>query len=552
MFKLSVLFMRLKVDASFFLSGLDCRILLLSFLAIFLTVFTGNVHAGQITLTWDANTEPHLSGYKIHYGQASRNYDHQIDVGNQTTYSLATPSGDQTTYFAVTAYDSNGQESDFSKEVSWTPSQTQTGSLSVAITPAEAEADGARWRVSGGAWKKSGQTVSGLITGTHTVEFSSISGWSRPANQSVSITHGKFTTSTGNYQKQNNSTLVTLTWDANTEPHLSGYRIHYGQVSRNYDHQIDVGNQTSYSMPPPSGDKTTYFAVTAYDSNGQESDFSQEVSWTPGQTQNGSLSVAITPAEAKTDGARWRVDGGAWKESGQTVSGLISGTHTVEFSSISGWSRPADQSVSVTDNALTTLVGEYTTFIADVPFIVSQSAGEAPLHVTFTVSPPTNPYASYNWFFGEGQTASGESVTHTYASPGTYVATLSIFDVNRTLNEHSVTITVNAADHANEPPTAIISASRKRGAPPLLVKFSGAGSRAAGEREIVSYQWNFGDGISATGRETSHTFELEAEYEIALKVTDNFGNTDTASMTIRADSYLSHILPILIHLLLED
>jgi hypothetical protein len=58
-----------------------------------------------------------LGGYKVYYGLSSGNYTNSLDVGNVTTYKIynLTPG---TYYFAVTAYDTSGNESDYSNEVS--------------------------------------------------------------------------------------------------------------------------------------------------------------------------------------------------------------------------------------------------------------------------------------------------------------------------------------------------------------------------------------------------------------------------------------------------
>ncbi|KAA3619607.1 MAG: hypothetical protein DWQ05_02460 [Calditrichaeota bacterium] len=77
--------------------------------ALFLSVET--------EISWSANSESDLAGYKIYYGKASRNYDQVIDVGKQPGYSITLTETNVTYYFAVTAYDSSGNESAFSEEV---------------------------------------------------------------------------------------------------------------------------------------------------------------------------------------------------------------------------------------------------------------------------------------------------------------------------------------------------------------------------------------------------------------------------------------------------
>jgi hypothetical protein len=74
-----------------------------------------------------------------------------------------------------------------------------------------------------------------------------------------------------------NSAQVTLAWDPNTEPDLAGYRIYYGLLSDQYSFSVDVGNRTSYTLSNLESAKTYYFAATAYDQYGDESDFSDEV-----------------------------------------------------------------------------------------------------------------------------------------------------------------------------------------------------------------------------------------------------------------------------------
>jgi hypothetical protein len=76
---------------------------------------------------------------------------------------------------------------------------------------------------------------------------------------------------------------ATLLWDANTETNLSGYRVHYGTESRTYRRAIDVGNVTNWTLTNLFAG-TNFFAVTAYDTDGLESDFSDEVHWFNGAT----------------------------------------------------------------------------------------------------------------------------------------------------------------------------------------------------------------------------------------------------------------------------
>jgi len=84
---------------------------------------------------------------------------------------------------------------------------------------------------------------------------------------------------------------VALSWDANTEPTLAGYRVYYksGSTLLPFDgteategvSPIDVRSSTTATVSGLDPDKSYYFTVTAYDSLGVESDYSRIV-YVPG------------------------------------------------------------------------------------------------------------------------------------------------------------------------------------------------------------------------------------------------------------------------------
>jgi hypothetical protein len=70
---------------------------------------------------------------------------------------------------------------------------------------------------------------------------------------------------------------VIVSWDANSEMDLAGYKLYYGEVSGVYTSTIDVGNVTEFEVSGLEVGETYYFVVTAYDLVGNESDPSDEV-----------------------------------------------------------------------------------------------------------------------------------------------------------------------------------------------------------------------------------------------------------------------------------
>ncbi|MGH7953509.1 MAG: fibronectin type III domain-containing protein [Limisphaerales bacterium] len=91
-------------------------------------VFSAAIDAYGVTITWDPNSDGNVTGYRLYYGIASHSYANRIDVGNATTTTISNLTSGVTYYFAATAYNSSGLESDFSTEVTYTPG-TSTSTL---------------------------------------------------------------------------------------------------------------------------------------------------------------------------------------------------------------------------------------------------------------------------------------------------------------------------------------------------------------------------------------------------------------------------------------
>ena len=242
-----------------------------------------------------------------------------------------------------------------------------TGSLTVTISPAGAASAGAQWQVDGGALQNSGATVSGLSTGAHTVAFSTVSGFTTPASENVTITSGATTTTNGTYTvvvAQTGSLTVTIS--------------PAGAVSAGAQWRVD-GGALQNSGATVSGLSTGSHAVAFSTVSGYTTPTGQNVTITSGTTATasgtytiigtptGSLTVTISPAGAVSAGAQWRVDGGALQASGATVSGLSTGSHAVAFSTVSGYTTPAGQNVTITSGATATANGTYTSGSVAIP-----------------------------------------------------------------------------------------------------------------------------------------------------------------------------------------
>jgi len=73
----------------------------------------------NLTLVWNPSPSPGVIGGNLYYGTVSGNYTNVIPVGNVTTATILGLSSGVIYYFAITAVDTAGEESDFSNEISY-------------------------------------------------------------------------------------------------------------------------------------------------------------------------------------------------------------------------------------------------------------------------------------------------------------------------------------------------------------------------------------------------------------------------------------------------
>ncbi len=304
-----------------------------------------------------------------------------------------------------------------------------TGSLQVNLLPAGAVSAGAQWSVDGGDMQNSGATVTGLSAGSHSVTFKTVSGYTTPAGQTVTVTANAVTTATGTY------TAVATTGSLQVNLLPAGaitagakWQVDGGALQNSGatvtslstgSHTVTFGNATGYTAPASQTVNILANALTTATGN-----------YTAVAPQTGSLSVTLLPAAAVTAGARWQVDGGAMQSSGATVAGLSVGSHTVAFSTVSGYTTPGSQTVSILANATATATGTYVA--------VSQT-GTGSLQVTLQPSAAVS--AGAKWSVDGGAVQSGGNVV-SGLSAGTHVLSFAV--VAKWIKPVSQTITITA------------------------------------------------------------------------------------------------------------
>jgi hypothetical protein len=241
------------------------------------------------------------------------------------------------------------------------------GYLQVTITPVNAADDGAEWQVDNGPAQLSGATVTNLSAGSHTVSFTTISGWSTPGNQNVTITDGTIAAAFGSYTTnalaKTGSLEVTITpsgaisngamWEVvGGTPQSSGATVSNLPVGSNPVVFTSAAGWIAPANQSVTIEKcattTTTGVYTAIGSSGGSN------------APLGAVSVTLLPVGAVSEGALWQMDGGAGQTNGASVTNLIAGLHTVSFTTIFGRNTPVTQNVTVTSNAVTNVTGVYT------------------------------------------------------------------------------------------------------------------------------------------------------------------------------------------------
>ena len=187
------------------------------------------------------------------------------------------------------------------------------------------------------------------------------------------------------------------------------------------------------------------------------------------------------------------------------------------------------------------LTGTIPASINQAPLAVTSQTtpktGLAPLTVNFSSAGSSDPEGgalAYDWDFGNGIHSNLANPQYIYQSAGTYSASLVVVDNAGLSQTSAVSIVVTAPPQVNQPPLAVTAQSTPlSGIAPLPVNFSSAGSSDP-EGGVLSYLWNFGNGITSTLANPAYTFTTPGTYNATLTVRDAGGLSHTSNLTIKA------------------
>jgi hypothetical protein len=160
---------------------------------------------------------------------------------------------------------------------------------------------------------------------------------------------------------------------------LAGYKVYYGTSPGNYGAPVNVGNQTNYTATGLGGG-SYYFAVTAYDTSGSESGFSNEGSKTITAVPPVISAIAASNVTATGATITWTTDVASSSQveygtttaygTTTTLNSLLVTSHSQALSGLQAatlyhyrvWSIDAVNNVAISgDNTFTTLAAADTT-----------------------------------------------------------------------------------------------------------------------------------------------------------------------------------------------
>ena len=150
--------------------------------------------------------------------------------------------------------------------------------------------------------------------------------------------------------------------------------------------------------------------------------------------------------------------------------------------------------------------------------------GKTGLTVNLDASSSSAGATQWNWNFGDGNTATGQTTSHTYATTGTFLVSLTVVNICGETATYTSLISTCVEPVANWNYQILSS-----GGNGMTIQFNGNNSTGAN-----SYFWDFGDGnTNATSAAPVHNYNTPGLfYLVSLIVTNDCGDTDTLTATL--------------------
>ncbi len=124
------------------------------------------------------------------------------------------------------------------------------------------------------------------------------------------------------------------------------------------------------------------------------------------------------------------------------------------------------------------------------------------------------PIIGWYWDFGDGADTCVQSPVHVYSSGGVYTVELTVTAWDLSTDTRSIEITVIE-------PEIIPNFTYKPAEPSTqdIISFNDSSVIQGYDPADLTYSWNFGDGNTATGRNVTHSYSDDGEYNVTMNIT---------------------------------
>jgi uncharacterized repeat protein (TIGR02543 family) len=300
--------------------------------------------------------------------------DYNVIVESTGSWSVQVVNGSQTSnlkYFTVN-----------------TPPTSPTGSLVVNLSPSGI---GAQWQVDGTGYNNGGQGVGYITPGQHQITFKAVSGYTAPANQSVTITANTQTTVSASYTGIAPSTYTLTLSQGGSQGYIANSP--FGSGTGNIYNagslvQLTANANTGYHFTGWSGDASGTANQTIITMNGNKS---VTANFGAGDPTLGTIVVNIQPSTAAAAGVQWGWNSTDYRNSGASYT-TFPGSYFISLHPVDGWISPV-----ASDLFPVTLTAGQTT-----DYTVTFTQDTTPGLLTVTLSPPDAVTAGGKWHLNGG------------------------------------------------------------------------------------------------------------------------------------------------------
>ncbi len=278
------------------------------------------------------------------------------------------------------------------------------------------------------------------------------------------------------------------------------------------DGDIASGVEVSHSYSEPDSYTVT---LTVRDNKGKVDTDTCLVTVNEAPPETGTLSVDTEPVKGEVF-----VEGESWGTAPQ-VRELEIGLYDISFGAVDGYVTPDSVEVEVKVDETTDVLGTYVVIPQDMGVLnidTEPVKGEVFVDdISWGIAPQSQVVeaGTYSISFGEVTGYVKPEPTEAVVEPG---LTTDIVGTYTEITE-------------KQPPVA------DAGGPYSCDRYEtilldGSGSHDP-DGEIVSYEWDFGDGTTGTGVKPSHTYSSKGTFTVTLTVTDDDALTDSDTTTVK-------------------